>query len=90
MRGTAILLTLFLAGCAANDLPQVPEPPKAPQQTLVVDQKVQAMSRNEVIIAVKECETSGLRAVVIHGKRKVGEFTADVVIDVTCAPRFNF
>jgi uncharacterized protein YcfL len=88
-RTAALLAALTLVGCASNDLPQV-EPPKTTQQDLVIDKKIPAMSRNEVIIAVKECESSGLRAVVIHGKRKIGEYTADVVVDVTCAPRFNF
>lgn len=84
----AIFITLLLAGCASAP-PPAPEI-KPVQQQLIIDDKVQAMSRNEVIIAVKECETSGLRAVVIHGKRKINGFTTDVVVDVTCAPRFVF
>jgi len=43
--------------------------------------------RNEVITAVRECETTGLRAVMMYGKRKVNGYSADIVIDVTCAPR---
>ena len=89
MRAALILSAVMLAGCAGTDVP-LAQPPKVVEQVLVMDQKIQPMSRNEVIIAVKECESSGLRAVVIHGKRKIGEFSADVVIDVTCAPRFNF
>lgn len=88
MRAALALSAVILAGCAGTDVPLAP-PPK-PEQTLVVDQKIQPMSRNEVIIAVKECESSGLRAVVIHSKRKIGEYSADIVVDVTCAPRFRF
>jgi uncharacterized protein YcfL len=80
-----VLATLLLAGCAS-----APQPKQFPGQEIVLDQQIHAMSRNEVIIAVRECESSGLRAVVIHGKRKVNGFTTDIVVDVTCAPRFMF
>ena len=46
------------------------------------------MSRNEVITAVKECTSSGLRAVMLYGKRKVNNYTTDIVVDVTCAPKY--
>lgn len=81
-----VIPALLLTGCATK----APEPPPPVHQALIIDQQVQAMSRNEVIIAVRECESSGLRAVVIHGKRKINGFTTDVVVDVTCAPRFVF
>ncbi|NBT75709.1 MAG: hypothetical protein EBT15_07040 [Betaproteobacteria bacterium] len=74
----------MLAGCAST----APQQVKIANQELIIDEKIHSMSRNEVILAVKECESSGLRAVVIHGKRKVNGFTTDVVVDVTCAPRF--
>jgi hypothetical protein len=48
------------------------------------------MSRNEVILAVQECESSGLRAVMVFGKRKINNHTADVVADVTCAPKYRY
>ena len=38
----------------------------------------------------KECESSGLRAVMIFGKRKINNHTADVVADVTCAPKYRY
>jgi hypothetical protein len=48
------------------------------------------MSRNEVILAVQECESSGLRAVMIIAKRKINNYTADVVADVSCAPKYRY
>ena len=60
---------------------------KKPEQTLIVDAEIQPLSRNEVIVAVGECETSNLRAVLIYGKRKVNGYTSDIVLDVTCAPK---
>jgi hypothetical protein len=45
--------------------------------------------RSEIIDAVKQCETSGLRAITIYGKRKINGFTAETIVDVTCAPKFH-
>jgi|TARA_R110002126_G_scaffold250998_1_gene393844 hypothetical protein len=60
------------------------------EQKMVLDKNIQAMSRNEVILAVQECESSGLRAVMVFGKRKINNYTADVVADVTCAPKYRY
>jgi hypothetical protein len=62
----------------------------AAEQKMVLDKNIQAMSRNEVILAVQECESSGLRAVMVFGKRKINNYTADVVADVTCAPKYRY
>jgi hypothetical protein len=68
-------------GCALNG------PPKPVQQELVIDKHVQPMTRNEVITAVLECETNGLRGVMLYSKRKVNGYTTEIVVDVTCAPK---
>ncbi len=90
MRGQRMITFLFACsmgwittGCSAlrND------PPRS-DQTLVVDAQIQPLSRNEVINAVKECESSGLRASMIYGKRRVNGYTSEVVLDVTCAPKW--
>ena len=47
------------------------------------------MSRNEVIMAIQECEAGGLRAVVMTTKRKINGYSSDIVFDVTCAPKFK-
>jgi len=60
------------------------------EQKMVLDKDIHAMSRNEVILAVQECESSGLRAVMVFGKRKINNHTADVVADVTCAPKYRY
>ena len=62
--------------------------PKAVEQELVIDKHVQPMTRNEVIVGVRECETNGLRGVMLYGKRKINGYTTEVVIDVTCAPKW--
>ncbi len=43
----------------------------------------------EVIDAIKQCETSGLRAITVFGKRKINGFTAETIVDVTCGPKFH-
>lgn len=85
MRAAITLVLLALTGCAST-----PQAPAYKAQEIIMDQQIHAMSRNEVIMAVRECESSGLRAVVINGKRKINGFTTDIVVDVTCAPRFMF
>ena len=77
-RLTALLFVAALAGCASA--------PDMPTTSLQVDKTTQPMSRNEIINAVRECEESGLRAVVIMSKRHISGMTSDVVIDVTCMP----
>ena len=78
----AVLSLLTLAACASKS--------NAPEQTLVLEKEIQGMSRNEVIIAIQECESSGMRAVLIQSKRKINNYNADIVVDITCAPRFKF
>lgn len=74
------LLCLALVGCAS-------EPPVT-QQELVMDKKIQSMGRSEVIDAIKQCETSNLRAITVFGKRKINGYTAETIVDVTCGPRY--
>ena len=64
--------------------------PQAPNQDLIVDKQVQPMGRNEVIDAVRQCESSGLRAIPLYAKRKINGYTADIVVEVTCAPRTRY
>jgi hypothetical protein len=81
-----IFLPLFLTACSS--MPTYTEP-KPVEQEMVIDKKIQTLSRNEVIVGVRECETNGLRGVMIYGKRKINGYTTDVVVDVTCAPKWK-
>ena len=73
-------VVLWLTGCGTTTT--------SGTQDLVLDKNVQPMSRNEVVSAIGDCQANGLRAVLMYGKRKVNGYTADVVIDVTCAPKW--
>ncbi len=66
------------------------QPPKPPDQELIVDARVQPMGRNEVIDAVKQCETSGLRAIPLYAKRRFGGYSVETVIEVTCGPKYVY
>lgn len=79
----ATLGVLTLVGCGSP-------PPTYKEQNLIIDRNVPAMSRNEVINAISDCEGNGTRAVMIYGKRSINGYTADVVVDITCAPRYRY
>jgi uncharacterized protein YcfL len=76
------LLAVVLAGCSSS--------PNYPQQSLIVDRHVSAMSRQEVINAIHDCQTNELRAVMITSKKNVNGHITDVISEVTCAPRYKF
>lgn len=91
---TLLLVTVSLAGCAAGSswnasLGNGGSSNNNPESKLVVEKEIQPMSRNEVITAINECESAGTRPVVIYSKRKISNFNSDVVVDVTCAPKFK-
>jgi len=77
----AVVLAAWLTGCSTTTT-------TGGAQDLVLDKNIQPMSRNEVVSAIGDCQANGLRAVLMYGKRKVNGYTADVVIDVTCAPKW--
>jgi hypothetical protein len=84
----ALLCTLSIITTGCSMMPgHVPSPPN---QDLIVDKQVQPMGRNEVIDAVRQCESSGLRAIPLYAKRKIGGYTVETVIEVSCGPKYQF
>jgi hypothetical protein len=83
-----VLGLLFLTGCSSTPTGTVYS--QAPTQQLVLDKQVAALTRNEVINGVTECEGAGLRAHVITTKRSINGFTADIPVEVTCMPKFRY
>ena len=87
---------LFLTGCSStpNNSPVSSTTGtvynQAPSQQLILDKQVAALTRNEVINGVTECEGAGLRAYVITTKRQINGFTADIPVEVTCMPKFKY
>jgi hypothetical protein len=81
-----ILLSCGLLGACSS--PYV-DNSKLPDTKVLVEKEVTQMSRSQVIMAVQECESSGLRPVVIMSRRKINGSLSDVPVDVTCMPKFG-
>ena len=81
-----ILLSCGLLGACSS--PYV-DNSKLPDTKVVVEKELTQMSRSQVIMAVHECDSSGLRPVVIMSRRKINGYLSDVPVDVTCMPRFG-
>jgi hypothetical protein len=84
----AVCVVSTLAGCSS---PKVAEyRPMVTYQDLVMDKKIQPLSRGEQIDAIKDCQEVGLRPRLVYGKRLVNGYTADVVLDVICSNKYAF
>jgi len=85
------LIPVLLVGCASSPPPKyVYANTSVPPVQLVLDPKVQQMSRQEVINATQDCESNGMRATTIMSKRMVSGMMSDIIIDVQCMPRPKF
>jgi hypothetical protein len=82
-----VLAMLFLTGCSSTSGTVYSQ---APSQQLILDKQVAALTRNEVINGVTECEGAGLRAHVITTKRQINGFTADIPVEITCMPKHRY
>jgi hypothetical protein len=72
-------IVIVATGCASD--------PYGTKSELRVQKKVHAMSRQEVINGITDCEAAGTRPIIIMSKRRIDEYYSDVIVDVTCAPR---
>jgi len=82
MNKLLLIIPLAMTGCSTTS--------ELPNSSLIVDKEIRGMSRNEVIMAINECEVNRTRAVVIMAKQKISGRTTDVVTDVTCAPKYTY
>jgi len=91
MKKLSLVLLIMLGACTTNKYEPVSmkHEDHYANQTLVLDKEVQPMSRNEVIMAINECEANNTRAVMLIGKRKLNGFATDIVVDVSCAPKYR-
>lgn len=84
------ITALFLAACGTTQRPITSTEDRPPVVPIVVEPRAQQMSRNEVIQANAECESSGMRAVPVISKRMVSGMMSDIIIDVQCMPRLRW
>lgn len=82
MKKLLCLMPILLVGCSSSNT-------QYKSQELIMDRQIHAMTRNEIISAVQECEGNGLRASMVYSKRMINGKAADIVVDVTCAPRYR-
>jgi hypothetical protein len=82
MNKIVVIFLFVIAGCSSYS--------ELPNSQLLVDKEIRGLSRNEVIMAINECESNRTRAVVIMAKQKISGRTTDVVTDVTCAPKYSY
>jgi hypothetical protein len=75
------LLIAMLTGCSNTSTP--------PESVLISDKEVQPLTRAEVIAGINECETAGMRPIVISAKRKINGQITPSVIEVTCLPKLK-
>jgi|TARA_R110000803_G_scaffold49486_1_gene102896 hypothetical protein len=78
---TLILVCTLTGGCAFNA-------PSTPEQTMVLEKEIYAISRSETIDAVMECEGNGLRAIPIWGQRKINGRPAPIIVEIACGPSY--
>lgn len=82
----AVCMAGWIQGCSTTDKKALEN--ISGNQMLVLDQTVQPMDRVEVINAIKDCQVTGLRAVMIYSKKKINNQSTPIVVDVTCAPLY--
>ena len=80
MKYLLLITPLVLAACSSFEPPNV---------TLETDKQAYHMTRSQVILGINECESAGTRPVVITAKRKIHGVSTDVVVEVTCHPRYK-
>jgi hypothetical protein len=85
-----------MTGCAGVSLED--DTPKAkpknvvvtePNMALKLDSEIRRMSREEIIIAIQECEEADLRPLALKVPAKINNFETKVIVDVICGPKFK-
>jgi len=74
----ACLVCVFFTGCAS----------KKPKANFIVENDFYPMSRDQVIMAIQECEQAGTRPVLTKAPLRISGSTTQITIDVTCSPRY--
>ena len=88
----ASLIAVAMTGCAGVSLEE--DTPKKvvvtePNMALKLEQEIRRMSREEIIIAIQECEEADLRPLALKVPAKINNFETKVIVDVICGPKFK-
>ena len=81
--GFAVLVfaNCALTGCTTTTTPNV---------AVTGRDEVHQMSRQEIITASIECTDAGMRPQLVTASRKINNRPTDIVIDVTCYPKYKY
>jgi hypothetical protein len=85
MKKLMLIICGFMTACSSPYI----DNSKIPDTQLLVEKEVNQLTRNQMILAVQECESNGLRPSVIMSRRKINGYLSDVPVDVVCMPRFR-
>jgi hypothetical protein len=78
LAGVVVMGSVALAGCSSTQ-----------GGKLVLEEEYRPLTRDQVILGIQECESSGARPVLQRATVKIGGKATAVVIDVTCSPRYD-
>jgi len=81
-------LLFLLGGLISCSTPYV-DNSSLPNTTMLVEKEVPQMTRSQVIMAVQECEASGMRPSMVMARKKVNGYLTDVPVDVVCLPKYT-
>jgi len=89
MKTLILFSAVFLAACSSVGGTKYTT--DAAPQTLFIDPSVQALSRQEVIQASKECIAGDMQPMIIYGKRRIGNAntSSDIPVEVLCTTKWD-
>ena len=76
-----VFASCVLTGCTTTNTPNV---------AVTGRDEVHQMSRQEIITASLECTDAGMRPQLVTASRKINNRPTDIVIDVTCYPKYKY
>jgi|TARA_R100000781_G_scaffold105862_2_gene69717 hypothetical protein len=76
MKKLLILPILLITACSSGER----------TADLVIEKKIYQLTRQEVIHAIRDCQSANLRPIMYYGRVKAGGRPLPIVINVTCSP----
>lgn len=71
-----------MVGCSST-------PSAVSDSRIILNEEYRPLNRDQIIIGIQECESSGTRPVMQRADVRIGGKLTSVVIDVTCSPKYT-
>jgi type IV pilus biogenesis protein CpaD/CtpE len=90
----ASIVLLAIAGCASQPLDtpmaikEEPIKEEAAKTEVILEKKMQPLTREEVVSAIQECESARTKPVLISVPIKINGYTRKTIVDVYCVPQY--